>query len=188
MSVLAEFLKEEAARLRKDQPTRKQYLEDWRHAVGELLDRIEQHVSAADSERVLEFRRGEVQRSERLLGVYTIPYLTVTLDRRAVHFVPLARWIRHVIRPDDKDTQIANTGAVNVTDSDKPEDGPPLFTLYRSTPFKPGEGMRVFEAPGEYQDGEKYVWFVRTPGLDPDAADQVLDQVMLERILVGALR
>lgn len=185
MGTLSAFLKEEAERLAGQKDTRQRSVREWRDGVTKLFDRIEGQVRAADTEGVLTVERGDIPRVERRLGGYTAPYLTIRLDTQAVHFVPLARFAAHTIRLEDKG-RIANAGCVVVTDGDQPSEGPARFTLYRTPPYRPGEGYRAFDTGGDTD--EQVHWFVRRPGADLGTADVLLDQGVLDGILVGALR
>jgi hypothetical protein len=93
MSTLTDFLKEQAARLRTEGPSRQAILEDWVRAVELLLNQIREWTKEADPENVLKIEKETCGISEEGLGYYHVSRLKIRLDAREVLVTPVARQV-----------------------------------------------------------------------------------------------
>ena len=137
MSLLADFLKQEAERLDSLRPEREQTVREWTGAVAELLSQIEQWVSDADLGHVLQVERTEHVLREERLGPYRCPGLKISLDGSPAEVVPAARRVVASVRPPGEDQDRRADGRVDFI-----RYGSAKFVLYRLA--DPGVGSRWF--------------------------------------------
>lgn len=107
MGVLAEYLKTEADHLKAERLQRKQVIEDWRHALGRLYQKLAGWITAADGGLGLLATRFEDQLIEEpKLGPYQIRKLAILFGDlqsgtalTAAEVVPRARHVVSIIHP-----------------------------------------------------------------------------------------
>jgi hypothetical protein len=90
-TTLSEFLKDQAAIERAQVPERQRRRDEWVQAVERLLVQIEDWLRQADTEKVLQVERTEVERREQALGFYKAPGLVIRLRNRQITVLPHAR-------------------------------------------------------------------------------------------------
>lgn len=137
MSMLAEFLKQEAERLDSLRPEREQTVREWTAAVADLLAQVERWVSDADLGHVLHVERTEHAVREERLGPYKCPGLKLSLDGSPAEVVPVARRVIASVQPPGEDQDRRADGRV-----DFKRYGDAKFVLYRLA--DPGADSRWF--------------------------------------------
>jgi hypothetical protein len=86
-----EFLKERADQLQASYSEKVKIQKEWVQAVDKLLDLLEQWLNDADSEKILQVHREDVQRRESGVGIYSVASLHIWLEAQEVRIIPVAR-------------------------------------------------------------------------------------------------
>lgn len=127
MSRLTDYLKDKAERLRAEEPSRKQLVQEWRASLDRLLTRLEGWMREADTEGVLVVSRSEHRFNDEKMGAYTAPGLAIELDGERVEIVPVARLVGGSVHPPDQSNPVAVSGRVDLV-----RYGDAMYTLYRT--------------------------------------------------------
>lgn len=121
---LTEFLRREAEERRTRWPDAERETRGWAQSVGKLVLWMQQELTRADTERVLEVRQVPRQVREKGVGAYDVPGLSVSLGLRLVEVIPIARNVvarfDPVIAPSER-----ASGLIDLTN------GTLTFRLYR---------------------------------------------------------
>lgn len=166
MSRLAEFLKQEEERLKKERPDRASAVAEWQAASSGLLRQFEAWIRADDPHELMAFILAEKPAYESRLGKYPVMTLTVDLDGRSVTFEPKERYIGGTIRVDPGQQPHTADGRVEVLSNDMPEE-----EIYRI-----GTG-----------DSSFWVSTLRCAG-EPKYQFERLTRERFERLLLGLLQ
>src|ERR1700722_5479510 len=89
MSNLAEFLKQQAERVRSATPERRQKREEWLQALERLFQQMEEWLRQVDTEKVLRVDRRSIQLRDEL-GTYPASVLVIDLYGSKVEAIPVA--------------------------------------------------------------------------------------------------
>lgn len=81
---------------------RSEQLQEWRNALGELVDQIEEWLRPAIDKGLLRIIRSETEIEEEDFGNYMAPVLRVTDDRATARFEPIAGRIVGVVGSGDR--------------------------------------------------------------------------------------
>lgn len=127
MSILADFLNEQAAKYRSEAPERERNRNEWVGAVERLIQQMEGWLRGADSQQMLEVHWKPIELREEGLGVYTVPSLEIRMGDRQVEIIPRGRNAVGSITRDDNHETCPVRGRVDITD------GGERHTLYRVT-------------------------------------------------------
>jgi hypothetical protein len=95
---LKEFLASEADKLRSEQTEAVSKREEWIASVERLIAEMKEWLGQADTERVLMIDESPIRVSERGLGTYEVPALTIGLGTREVRVKPVARVVSAPLR------------------------------------------------------------------------------------------
>jgi hypothetical protein len=95
---LKEFLASEAEKLRGEQSEAMRKREEWIASVERLLAQMKEWLGQADAKRILMIDESPIRVSERGLGTYEIPALTIGLGAREVRVKPVARYVGAPLR------------------------------------------------------------------------------------------
>ena len=167
MSVLAEFLKEQGAKIRETAPARQAERNEWLTAIHELLTTLGEWVTAVEGRDVLSVSRLGVTITEVRLGRYETHRLRIELAGTGafVEFVPVQRFAVGSVRPEGVIEHVPITGLVSVSES-----GRPYQNLYR---IGTGEAGR---------------WYVSAGGWDGEGRHVPLTRERFESLLVYGLQ
>jgi hypothetical protein len=137
MTTLAKFLKEQAEEQRRQAPQLEQKRREWVGAVGNLIEKMEEWLRQADSEKVLRVDRQEVKRREEGLGTYSLPALAIELGPRRVEVIPNGRNTVGKIAIGGEQREVPVQGWMEITD------GATRFALYRVVSEKGDEWYQL---------------------------------------------
>jgi hypothetical protein len=98
VSSLREFLASDAEKLRGEQAEAMGKREEWIESVRQLIDQIKEWLKDADEKHVLMIDGSPIRISERGLGTYEVPALTIGLGTREVRVKPIARYVGAPLR------------------------------------------------------------------------------------------
>ena len=92
MGSLKDFIAEQAEKLRTEEPEAVRKRDEWVAAVNRLNRQIEEWLAQADPDhKVLLVRKAPYQLREEGIGTYEARGLSISLGRREVRVVPIAR-------------------------------------------------------------------------------------------------
>jgi hypothetical protein len=98
VSSFSEFLASEADKLRAEQAEAMGKREEFVKSVQRLLGQIKEWLEQADVKRILMIDESPIRLSERGLGTYEVPALTIGLGTREVRVKPIARYVGAPLR------------------------------------------------------------------------------------------